>query len=249
MKSVEHSRWIDATLGTNRRGCLQSHCWRVWRLNVGKRRDWPEVACPVDDSGLKMWPNETPTNRSAPSPTRGAHGAWPCRTWPAGFVMAPASKCAPWLKPSRIVLVLVRAPNLRRCRSGVGRHCIWPRSTSSVMGAATSKAGSVQELRGSVTPCAASGRGRQCRRVCVGVAGWNGEGKRVCAVGERDTKRAACFDACACACDSLLHVPFSKGVAKWWQGRERASSCRRDCVPACDQPGRVSKSEFSGPLW
>lgn len=89
-------------------------------------------------------------------------------------------------------------------------------------------AGSRTQVAGVVTGCKSSDEGIVCRRVCVSA-----KGEKVCAIGKRKGKRDACQDACACACDKVLG---------WWRGGE----CRRDCVAACDQPGRVVKSEFSG---
>lgn len=115
------------------------------------------------------------------------------------------------------------------------------------MGGAPSKPMPRSEMQGSVTACA-SKSGGECRRVCVGVATSASLGRRVCAVGDRKSKRAACVDACACACSEVFHVPVAKGLGKWWRANQLASNCRRDCVPACDQPGRVARSQFSAPI-
>lgn len=169
------------------------------------------------------------------------------RNWRA---QRPSNRSRAW----RMAHIVPRSPQPRQmCDGGrkqVRQLALTVHVTSAAMGAASSKAGPVPELQGTATACAPSARGRQCRRVCVGVAGGSrGAAKRVCAVAERHGKRAACADACACACDRLLLVPFAHGVGMWWRARERAAGCRRDCVPACDQPGRVAKSEFSAPLW
>lgn len=71
-------------------------------------------------------------------------------------------------------------------------------------------------------------------RVCVRV-----EGKPVCAVAKRDRMRSACSDACKCACAAA-----AEPVGGWWKRRSIKSECTSTCVPACDQPPRVSRSEF-----
>lgn len=149
--------------------------------------------------------------------------------------------------------VQTSARALARRNARADHPSIHPSPLPAAMGDVSSKQparAASSELQGSITPCASSSNGGQCRRVCVAVVagGRRRVEKRACAVGDRRTKRAACVDACACACEEVLKVPLAGGVGKWWRGMQRAEECRRDCVPACDQPGRVARSQFSAPL-
>lgn len=72
-------------------------------------------------------------------------------------------------------------------------------------------------------------------RVCV----FAGRGAERCAVARRGAMRQACGDACFTACEAAV-----KDVNGWWRRRRARQECSSTCRPSCDQPPRVSRSEF-----
>ena len=73
--------------------------------------------------------------------------------------------------------------------------------------------------------------------MCVGI---NGK-KSVCSIAMRAHQRDAWADACDCSCAAA-----SEGIENggWFKKRRIRAECRAICIPACDQPHRVTKSEF-----
>lgn len=77
-------------------------------------------------------------------------------------------------------------------------------------------------------------------RVCVSSDYRNSSRqKAICARAGGGHMRAACRDACSCACEAM-----AKKVDGWWKRRQVISECSAFCTSTCDQPPRVAKSEF-----
>lgn len=87
------------------------------------------------------------------------------------------------------------------------------------------------------------GEVKQQARVCIGV----GKERPVCAVGKDSQRTGACRDACACACREVVKGR-GRGLFAWFIELFRTRNCAATCRAACVQPGRVSQSQFSGPL-
>lgn len=72
--------------------------------------------------------------------------------------------------------------------------------------------------------------------------------RALCAVGTNADRRAACRDACQCACKAVLQPAGPLLPWHWLAALLRRSACVDLCLPACAQPRRVVRSEFAGPL-
>lgn len=106
------------------------------------------------------------------------------------------------------------------------------------------------QLRGRATPISPSGV-----RVCVEAVPLNDRVQssrppfsEICAISTRRHRRRACEDACHTACNALSRGRNTPRYSmSMWQRITRSrvkAICHRDCVPACDQPGRVAVSSF-----
>lgn len=72
--------------------------------------------------------------------------------------------------------------------------------------------------------------------------------KPICAIGRNNSRRSSCRDACQCACKALLQPSRSMAPWHWISLLFQRASCADLCIPACAQPNRVARSEFSGPI-
>lgn len=84
-------------------------------------------------------------------------------------------------------------------------------------------------------------------RVCVNELPRRGE--PICVLAKRYSRTKACQGACNVACNELLVPKFSiLNAWSWFTGVMQRGHCLSMCIPACQQPGRVAKSQFEGPV-